>query len=227
MKLITTVHPKVDFGTMPESNERQFLFVVSHLGSGYGDLKHILDNNPRIDLQETTISYQHPKDIEYIKSFGHKLGKITYGDKMVDSSKVYGDILLHNYCFSCKPMYEFCKFIYLIRPASHSIKEILKDKSYISEKAYLYYSYRMRRICEMARNTPGAILLTWGDLQNKRGLDLMQEYLGLIEPLSVPSGLFVDPEPTDFPISFIKKIEDCYERHYFYLRSLQLKQPVK
>lgn len=196
---------------------KKVCFVVSHLGSGSLDLIDILNKNPRCSIQNSDYSYESPDDLKWLFSINHKCR---------DSSAIYGDHLIYNMSFSCKKLYDYCKFIYLIRPARATLNEIitLEKPKYQPDYAARYYSYRLRRICEMAKRTKDSILITWDDLTKGTAFPLIEEYLGLKEQLKVNYNHFTYNERDSFKENLVLRCEDAYDRHYYYLSKLNLRR---
>jgi|GEM_PF-6906722 len=193
------------------------LFVTSHLCSGADGLISILNINPRIEMLCPQIVYEHPTDLEPLIEQQHKLS---------NTAAIYGDYLWYNSQFSCKALYKLCKFVYVIREAKSSINEITEHYRHSIDMVPAYYAFRLRRICEMAKRTPGAVLLTWNDLATGKGLPLIEEYLRLKTPLIHHAELFTHSELDDVPNEIIEKSQECYERHLYFLRHLELRQTV-
>jgi len=195
---------------------KKVCFIVSHLGSGSGDLIDTLNKNPRCMIHNSEYSYENPADLNWLYSAGHKCR---------DSSAIYGDHLLRNMSFSCKKLYEYCKFIYVIRPARASLNEIIfKNPKYEPEFAARYYSYRLKRICEMAKRTKDSILVTWEDLSSGIAFSLIEDYLGLKEKLQTTHDQFIFNNRDYFKENLISECEDSYERHYYYLNNLGIRR---
>ena len=193
---------------------KKVAFVVSHLGSGSEELVRILNENPRVIIHNTDRSYTHPSDFDWLFDQEHKLD---------NAAAIYGHCLLHNWSFASKALYEICQFIYLIRPAKPSLN-IIQAKNYTPHTACRYYCFRLRRICEMAKQTPGAVFLTWQDLADGRGQALIENYLNLKDPLS--RGSFSEPID-EMPPELVEKTQDSYERYYYYLRHQNLQSVNK
>ena len=191
---------------------KKVAFVVSHLGSGSLDLMRVLNKNPRVVIHNQSVQYTHPTDLDWLYKFGHKLD---------NTAAVYGDHLVNNVSFSCKALYDHCLFIYVVRSAKPTLHEIISHNSYTLENAASYYAFRLRRICEMAKQTPGAVMLTWEDLANEQGLPLIDEYLGLKESLRFVNE-FEENCEDHLEHSVIEKAQDAYERHLYYLKQLDL-----
>jgi hypothetical protein len=196
---------------------KKVCFIVSHLGSSSVDLVHILNGNPRCQFYSTSVQYDCPETLNWMFNNGHKCR---------DASAVYGDHLLFNTSFSSKKLYEFCKFIYVIRPARASLNEIsFYEKNYPGDRAFKYYTFRLRRICEMASKTRDAVLLTWDDLASGRSFETIEGYLNLKSPLKANDHHFVTSKNDSFDETMIEKAQDAYDRYFYYLKSLNLIRP--
>jgi hypothetical protein len=196
---------------------KKVCFVVSHLGSGSLDLVDILNRNPRCQIQCSSAQYESPESLNWLLSTPHKCR---------DSSAIYGDHLLYNMSISCKNLYEFCKFIYVIRPARASLNEIatLQDTGLSEQAASDYYRFRLRRMCEMARRTRDAVLVTWDDLAKGKAFPTIEEYLGLNKQLVIEHHHFSLEGRDSFKEALIEQSQDAYERYYYYLNNLGLRR---
>ena len=134
---------------------------------------------------------------------------------------IYGEHLMFNFSFYHKKFYEFSKFIYFIRSGRHTINEIAKNKIFDINNCLLYYSQRMRRIYEMARMTPGAVLLTWDNLRDGKGMDLVSKYLNIKYVLPMKDEFSSSPV-TKIDYNILQKADECYEKYYYSLRQLDL-----
>lgn len=187
--------------------------MVSHLGSGSLELLRVLNRNTRVVIHNQSGKYAHPTDLEWLFKFGHKID---------NTAAVYGDHLTHNVSFACPALYDVCQFIYVIRSAKPTLNTIVSSGLYTPENALRYYTFRLRRICEMAKRTPGAVLLTWEDMSNDRCFPLLEEYLGL--NTSLTSEKF-EAETLDLvEHSLVEQAQESYERHLYYLKQLDLKR---
>lgn len=190
---------------------KQFLFLTTHLGSGSMPLFFALESYPRIKMNQTNTDYDHPS---VVYDFFNP----------PTSGTIYGEQLLFNFSLSHKKFLEFSKFIYFIRSGRHTINELVKNKNFSISNCLLYYSYRMRRICEMARMTPGAILLTWDNLKDGKGMDLIKDYVGMKYKADISKEKFkYSNSSSNIDYRILQKADECYERHYYYLRQLNLK----
>jgi len=195
---------------------KRVCFIVSHLGSGSSDLVDVMNANPRCQIASSGATYSSPENLEWLFRQGHKCR---------DSSAVYGDHLLYNVSFSCKNLYETCRFIYVIRPARASLNEMLKARDGRRQSGFAdYYRFRLRRICEMAHNTPDALFLAWDDLAKGTAFPTIEEYLGLKVKLKPEYRHFTACVNDSFDESLISEAQDAYERYYYYLNGLGLRR---
>lgn len=188
---------------------KKTLFVVSHFGSGSDKLIHCLNDNPRVQTFDTQITYNHPSSLNVLHSHTHKLD---------NSSAIYGEHLLENVYFSCKNLFSYCKFIYVVREPKLSISQIMAQNTYSLPTACNYYCFRLRRICEMARQTPKAVISTYQTLASDDKLKEIENYLNLSSPLKWPAE--TDDKALDIPLSLLSTVEESYERHLYYLKNL-------
>lgn len=199
---------------------KKVVFIVSHLCSGSSTLIKILNENPRCTVFQSKRRYEHPEDLNWLFKF-HKLKK--------SPGAIYGDNLLYNHSFSCKLLYKYCQFIYLIRPPMQTLNEIYRQRLYSKKSAFNYYCFRLRRICEMAKQTPDGILTTYDSLIGGKCFSIIENYLNLLEPL-----FYLNSENLDsfsladnrFDKEIIAKAEDCYEKYFYYLKNLPIKKAL-
>lgn len=189
---------------------KNILFIVSHLGSGYESLIYSLNKNERIDIKSLQLSYTHPEVLDYLYEKGHKLD---------NSASFYGDLILFNKNFSCKAFYSFAKFIFFINAPITSLNEICKTNKLNEKEAFKYYSFRLRRIYEMAISCKSNfIFITNDDLINKRKFDLIENYLNLKSKLAYPE--ITNNDYNSISSDLLKKANDCYEKYLFLMKSL-------
>jgi hypothetical protein len=194
---------------------KKVVFIVSHHGSGSLDLIHLMNLNPRIHIQNNGSAYHNPKDLDVLCGVEHKVQ---------NAAAIYGDHLVLNGTLSCRAIFEACQFIYVIRSAQSALNAMWASNVQYSVKNLTeYYCFRLRRICEMAKRTPGAVLLTWDDLTSAAGLPLIEEYLELKKSLEPSIMHFIQNDEDFVPAEFISRGEESYERYLYYLKQLDLK----
>lgn len=191
---------------------KKVALVISHSGSGSSALCHILDNTKRVQWCRTNLTYHHPEDLEALTSLSHKTN---------DISAVWLDDVLYNFQFSGKCLYNMCRFIYVIRPPKPTLGVLVKqpaDNLYMTR----YYTYRLRRMYEMAKKT-GGLLLTWDDLITGKSFDLLREYLCVREELRIDPAFF--PENKANPVmaaNFVQEAQVAYERYFYRFNNMPL-----
>lgn len=193
---------------------KRVVFLTSHLCSGVFELKHLLNQHPRIDLRGTGLTYEHPTNIDDLIGLGHKLR---------NSAAIYGDHLIYNTDFQHKQFYSFANFIYIVRHPRHTLNEIYThpNSSYSENSVFRYYVYRLRRICEMAKRTQKGVLLTYQNILDNRGINLIEDLLE-IDSIKHDPNIFQDKViKDDFSPDLMEKAEESYERHLYYLRQLR------
>lgn len=161
-----------------------YLFIATHLGSGASMICDCFSHYSYIIRMQPRFCYSKISDI----------------DKITHASILY-DKLVFNYELESKSFYSFCKFIYVVRDAPQTLGYLVAEKNYSKQGAYNYYCFRLRRLCEMIRNTPNSLLLTWDDLVSGKAYTDIQKYLGLKRP---PESTYEAEEkyPT-FPLSIL------------------------
>lgn len=193
---------------------KKTVFVISHLCSGSDALVDSLNKNKLCMILENSIYYDSISSLEKLTNYRHKIGD--------HPQAVYGDHLLYNFLFSCKRLYEISKFIYVICTPRKCLNKIIdKHKKYNEERALNYYTFRLRRIYEMAKRTPGAVFLTQEDLQNENALFIIEKYLGISHIKDVE--LKNDETKNIFNEVLIEKAEECYEKYFYKIKNLNLK----
>lgn len=154
-------------------------FVVTHVGSGGTVLCRVLSEDLFVrSLGRTGVIYDHPDALEKARD---KIDSVVRkGDR--NYNDWYIDKILYNYEFTCKQLYKTCKFIYMVRSPLVPLLTLVSRGSPVSG-AETYYLFRLRRMCEMAVKTGGA-LLTYEDLVSKKALPLLKTCLKLNNALS-------------------------------------------
>ena len=191
---------------------KKIVFVCSHLQSGSRGLCNALDLHPRIQMYDST-TYQSSDNLILLTKQHHKLN---------NRSAIYMNELIHNHQLCTKAAYANCKFIYVIRSPEITIGNLVEKEEMKLPFAIRYYTYRLRRICEMAKRTPGAVLLTWDDLNAGRGINLIDEYLELKQGI-IYDPMFLDQfrEENDVRIKLEEKnkLEETYQKYLYWLKT--------
>ena len=191
---------------------KKIVFVCSHLQSGSAALCSVMNLHPRIQLYETS-TYYSSIDLITLTQQHHKMN---------NRSALYMNELLYNYEFCTKSAYTNCKFVYLIRSPEIVLGNLVEKEGMKLSCAVRYYTYRLRRLCEMAKRTPGAVLLTWEDLNANRGINLIDEYLELKTPIIYDSIFLEDfKEENNIRISLEDKneVSETYQKYLYWLKT--------
>lgn len=191
---------------------KKIVFVCSHLQSGSAALCAVMNLHPRIQLYETS-TYHSSMDLIALTKQSHKIN---------NRSAIYLNELLFNYELCTKSAYTNCKFIYLIRSPEIVLGNLIEKQEMKLSCAVRYYTYRLRRLCEMAKRTPGAVLLTWDDLNSNRGINLIDEYLELKQPLiydSVFLEQFKEENSVKIKLEIKNSAEETYQKYLYWLKT--------
>ena len=185
-----------------------FLFVATHLYAGGSILIDCMSENERIkSCGHTGFIYHSPPDLISLKERINKskpTSGITYVDELVYNSQI-----------ASKHFYNYCKWIYLIREPESTLKYLVKK--YTPENAEKYYSFRLRRLCEMAVRTPDALILHYEDIFNGNAIWCIEKYLDLKINCSKS---MVEEEIIDIPRKVLKRATSSWVRYNNFLKSL-------
>jgi len=191
---------------------RTLLFIATHLGSGFQHLYEVLDSHAKIQGFENKGGFTHPDVAMNVMALPHK-------DRT--STAIYMATLLKNESLTCNEFCKFSKFIYLMRPAKFSINVMVQNDGYAPQQALNYYMFRLRRLSQLAKLTPGALFLTYDDLVRNEENKLIEEYLNLKTPLESQLLPFEDMGDV-IHTSIIEKGQEVYEKYLRYMNGLDL-----
>lgn len=174
-----------------------FILIATHLGSGASMLCDSLARHPLVSRGVSRGAYRHPHDLSLMKTDRY--------------ARIHFDKVVFNYQVGSSSLYRSCRYIFVVRGPDETLASII-SRGYQPDRAVVYYRYRLRRLCEMAKHVDG-MLVTWDDLVTGRAFESVQKFLGLKRPLVstyVPEGVdkFVD-----------NSARQCYERYFRYLAS--------
>ena len=202
---------------------KKVLFLCTHLGSASKALYDALETNSRIQgYKSQNINIYHSNyNLINLMETRHKLRK--------SSSAIFMDEINYNFQLDYKNLSKSCKFIYFVRNPLHSVVEMVRMNKYKISNACRYYSFRLRRLCEMSRITKGAVFLTFDDLCQGKGIELIQEYLELTSPIKFnPDAMsfYNRGLNTDLLGPTVRsQISDSYERYLYFLKNQSLRRP--
>lgn len=191
----------------------KIVFLCSHEYSGSNFLYESMDKNPRIQgYKNLSFIYTSPNELISLTQQKHKLE---------NRAAIYMDEILYNWQLFDKNTLKVCKFIHVVRRPESVLNYFSEYKKLSPEFALRYYLFRLRRICEIAKRTPEAVLLTYDDLIEGKGMNLIEDYLELKNPIDFH---FNDlPEvKSNFPMKSINEAETAYERYLYFLKNQNL-----
>lgn len=198
---------------------KKILFVCSHFYSGSSALYEAMNHHPKIQgFRSINLnSYPDAASLMALSNYPHKLS---------NRSAIYMDELLHNRSFYAKEAYSKCSFIYVVREPEIPISFLIANEKKKPIFAVRYYTFRLRRLCEMAKRTPGAVLLTWQNLIDGKGMDLIKNYLNLKDSINFDSKLLGIYNRTFssnlIDIKLLQEVQDAYERYLYFLKNQKL-----
>lgn len=196
---------------------KKILFICSHPYSGSSALYEGLNQHQKIQGFKSS-------NFQSYSSPNHLLDLTNYPHKLTNRSAIYMDELLYNQSFYLKYAYSKCKFVYVIREPEIPLNFMIAQEKKKPIFAVRQYTFRLRRICEMAKRTAGAVVLTWDDLRNEKGMDILQEYLGI-------TGLYFNSElllpykrsfNNAIKLDLLEQTQDCYEKYLYFLKQQNL-----
>ena len=155
----------------------KIVFVCSHLYSGSQSLIESMNQHPRIQFHNLApvMMYSSPLNLQTLSNQGHKCK---------NKSAIYMDHLLYNYELSTASAFSYCKFIFVIRPPETTLNFLISEKKYKPEFAARHYSFRLRKLCQLSKMCSEGVLLTWEDLLENRGINLIENLLELKSPIN-------------------------------------------
>ncbi len=183
------------------------IFIATHLGAGGSMLVDMISANRRIGrmYRDATQTYTDPIALDYIQR------------KTLDinpQARMFVDRIVFNHELAHKSFYTDCLFIFLVREPEATIGHLIK-LGYTEKSATRYYSYRLRRLCEMAKQAKHKIAITWDELINKEAFPEIKSLLGIKELSSIYKP--IKNEKT-VDASTVFSCRQCYERHLKYLK---------
>lgn len=194
---------------------KRVLLSVSHLGSGSLQLLSLLNHNPRVQFTNTQTPIRDYTDLQAVTSIPHKMNSVA---------AMYAIEVNHNFQLGPKNVAPHAHHLFLIRRPDPSIGMMVEHGIYRQHEAAMYYCYRLRRICEIAKRAESGMLLTYEDLENGSYVQPLSKFLGLKEEVEFVPNVFEAFKPRS-PVDLGRDeawCRDCYERHLYYLKSLPL-----
>jgi hypothetical protein len=186
-------------------------------------ITHYRENNVLVDTLNTNKRIQKI-DLQLYKDMSNffSLGSIRIGYKK--NPHIYMDSLYYNHQFSFAPLLNFSKFIYLVNKPRLVMPSLVESNRYSPESCLNYYCFRLRKIYEMIRKTPGQNFKVFFDEEFilPDTYKKIQEFLDLKEEFSIRK----ENSVADFNVSntILEKANECYEKYRFKIKELQMQQ---
>lgn len=192
---------------------KKIVLICSHEYSGSTALYEAMNDHIRIQGFRGKNRYETPMHFYYLAQNNHK---------MQNKSAIYLDEVVRNHQISTRSVYDYCKFIFVIREPEAVMGYMVGNEKRKPSFACRYYNFRLRRLYEMSKKASGSILLTYDDLKDGRGIDLVQKHLGLKSDISYTPN-FLIPYQRSFNLDMItlkdmNQLRESYERYLYLMK---------
>lgn len=194
---------------------KRVLLSVTHLASGSLQLLSLLNHNPRVQFTNTQTPIRDYTDLQAVTSIPHKMNSVA---------SMYAIEINHNFQLGPRTSIPHAHHLFLIRRPDPSIGMMVEHGVYRQHEAAMYYCYRLRRICEIAKRTKSGMFLTYEDLESGDYVRPLTKFLELKDDVEFDQKVFESLKPSN-PVDLGRDeswCRDCYERHLYYLKSLPL-----
>jgi hypothetical protein len=184
----------------------KILLVCSHLESGSDCVVSNLNSGSK--LQKLNFSYNDPYCLFSKKTNFEYRKRPKYGF----------DHILYNHEFTCKNLFQFIYFVYIIGDPKKTITNLVYKNIYDQKIACNYYCFRIRRIYEMIKNSKNYLLFFEEDLVKEDLYFKIQKMLGIRDKLKIK----IKPqEKIDIKIekSLMDETEAFYEKYRYECKS--------
>jgi hypothetical protein len=189
----------------------KILLIVSHLESGSNILIQNLDSGVR--LQSLNFNLYSNLDCLSFKRPNTEYKK---------RPKVYFDHILYNHEFSCKELFKYLSFVYVIGDPKKSLDNIVYNKTYDERTACNYYCFRVRRIYEMIKKSNNCLAFFDEDLQNDETYNKIHQMLGIKDKIKIKNNT-QDKKEIYIDRNIMSEAERFYEKYRYKIKSLATK----
>jgi len=143
--------------------------------------------------------------------------------KLNSSAAMYAFEINYNFQMGSRKAIPDIHYLFVIRKPKPTLDSLVSAKLYHPDSVAMYYCYRLRRICEIAKRVSG-MLLTYDQIVSGEYIEPLGNYLGLKDRIIHSESEFSHLQAPSYP--FDKKVmewcDDCYERHLFFLKNQPL-----
>jgi hypothetical protein len=197
------------------SSIKRVMISVTHLASGSLPLLNLLNRNPRVQFVQTNPVIQNYVDLKALTGMTHKLSSVA---------AIFALESNFNYQLGSKIKIPHAHYLFTVRQPDPVLNLLVSDGIYDQKGAAMYYCYRLRRICEIAKRVKHGMLLTYDDIQRGDHIAPLKTFLGLKEDvLHIPEFFnHLKSPPNVINREILEWCRDCYERHLFFLKRLPL-----
>jgi len=149
-----------------------FLFLVSHPGAGADSLYDSLCSSP-------AVAGVRGEDQKQFTNVGHLDLMVDRGRLQRPMARTFVDMLTEDTAFVSKPLYHACRFLILVRDPDGALASCVAAGDPDPRSLPGRYCSRLSRLCEVARDAPGSLLMTYEDMADGTGLKGLRGHLGL------------------------------------------------
>lgn len=196
-------------------NRKKAILLISHYGCDVINLYNTMLYHSRINgffkmNPERTVDYNDPNCTYLFKKQDHEWeGK----------NKIYLDILMFNYKINCKKIFKNpdVEFLFYLGNGINTLEKINKQTGYPLEVAQRYYSFRLRRICEMMCLVNNPVVYIEGISDGSKISPYLNNKYKLFPTL-------------DFILEYQKENQgvslDCFERYFSFMIKMKEKKKI-
>ena len=186
----------------------KILLMISHLESGSDGLVQNLDSGIR--LQRLNFNLYSNLDCLSFKRSNTEYRK---------RPKVYFDHILYNHEFSCKELFKYLNFVYVVGDPKKSLDNIVCNKIYDERTACNYYCFRIRRIYEMIKKSGDCLVFFDEDLQNDETYNKIHQMLVIKDKIKIKNKT-QDKKEIYIDRNIMIEAESFYEKYRYKIKSL-------
>lgn len=196
-------------------NRKKAILLISHFGCNVLDFYKILLCHSRVNgyyryNPERTVDYNDPHCTYLFKKKEHSWFK---------QDKIYLDLLFFNYQIGCKQLFKNndVEFLFFLGNGIKTIEKINTQTGYCENIAKRYYSFRLRRICEMMCFVKNPTVFIEGYSDGVKLSEYINEKYNFFPAL-------------DFILPYEKETqgipENCFERYFSFFMKMKEKQKI-
>lgn len=186
----------------------KILLIISHLESGSDALVQSLDSGVRLQR----LGYNLYSNLDCL-SF--KRPNTEYRKRPT----VYFDQILYNHEFSCKELFKYLNFVYVVGDPKKSLDSIVYNKIYNERTACNYYCFRIRRIYEMIKKSNSGVVFFDDELQDGETYFKIHQMLGIKDKIKIKDKA-QDKKEIYIDRNIMGEAESFYEKYRYKIKSL-------